>query len=307
MQQKNADWNIKTVFEEDRIPQVDLVQNVMEKIRLDSSPKGGFWVKNKIGIIICLGLMLIGTTGFAAMKTYELYNEEGKIIYQEKDISKSGIPIKTPDEEMQVFMSKMVEIEENLQSGTAAAVYIKENNPQKRVVTLSQPFIYKEFSSLQQNLGNQISVKANLPGGYSFDSAIVDYLVNREYQKEDLYKLAEKTDQEYVLKPLSFSDKITSVEISYRKESDTILVRVTPFDEVEGSTVYQAEMEKRKAEKLKINDTEALYSEQVNVDDTVKEILWVHNVKGIPFLFMVETRVKSLNKDSLIKVMESLL
>ncbi|MFM1655417.1 hypothetical protein ACI7RC_25465 [Brevibacillus sp. B_LB10_24] len=307
MQWKHTDWNIKEVFEENRIPKVDVVRNVMEKIHFESNKKVGFFMKYRVSIIVCLGLMLMGTTGFAAIKVYELHNEEGKVIYQEKNITESSTPVKTPDKEMQAFTSKMTEIDESLQPGTAAAVYIKENNPKKRVVTLSKPFIYKELHSLQQKLGNHLIVKNVLPGGYLFDGAIVDYFVKQEYNKDELYALAEKTNEEYVLKPLSFTNSISTVEISYRKENDSVLVKMEPFDDVENNTVYQANMDQKKTEKITIKQTEALFSEQANQDGIEKEIRWVQNINGVPFLFTVQTRAENTSKDSLIQVMESLL
>lgn len=307
MQRKHAEWNIKDVFDENRIPKVDITRNVMEKIRMDSKQKGGFFVKYKVSIVICLGFLLMGTTGFAAMKAYQLKNEDGKVIYQEKEITASNAPVKSPDEDMQAFMSRMAEIEEHLQAGTAAAVYIKEHNPKKRVVILSKPFIYKDLLPLQQKVGNRLPVKAELPGGYVFDGAVVEYEVKRDYQKEALYDLAEKSNEDYVLQPQSFTDSLLSMEISYRKGNDVFLVKVTKFDDVENNTLYQAGMEQRKTEKIKAKHTEALYSEETGNDGIGREIRWVQNVQGSQWLFMVETRAKLVDKDDLTKAMESLL
>jgi hypothetical protein len=307
MKRKHAQWDIKEVFDENRIPKVDITRNVMEKIKLDLQQREGFLVKYKASIIVCLGLLLTGTTGFAAMKAYQLKNGEGKVIYQEKDITESGTPVKSPDEEMKAFMSKMAEIEEALQPGTAAAVYIKENNPKKRVMILSKPFIYKDLPSLQQKLGNRLPVQAELPGGYLFAEAAVEYEVKREYRKEELYELAETSNEEYVLQPQTFTDSLLSMEISYRNGNDSLQVKMTPFDDVENRTLFQAGMDQRKTEKITVQHTEALYSEQAGKGGIKKEIRWVQNVQGSPFLFMVETRTEQSDKDSLTEAMKSLL
>ncbi|WP_126425189.1 hypothetical protein [Brevibacillus marinus] len=307
MKRKHAQWDIKTVFAENRIPKVDIARNVMEKIQSDVKQREAFFVRYKVGIVVCLAFLLMGTTGFAAMKAYQLKNEEGQVIYQEKDVTESGIPVQSPDEETEAFMSKLAEIEEDLQPGTAVAVYMKENNPKKRIVTLSKPFIYHDLPSLQQKLGNGLPVKAELPGGYVFEEAAVEYEVKREYNKEELYERAEKSNEEYVLQPQSFTDSILSLEISYRNGNDSLHVKMTPFADVENRTLFQAGMEQRKTEKIAIAHTEALYSEQAMKDGITKEIRWVQNVQGSPFLFMVETRAEQSNKDGLTQVMESLL
>jgi hypothetical protein len=307
MKRKHAEWDIKEVFDEYRIPNVDITRNVMEKIYRDTKERGGFFVKYKVSIVICLGLLLIGTTGFAAMKAYQLKNEEGRVIYQEKDAAESGTPVKSPDEEMQAFLGQMTEIEEQLQPGTAVAAYIKENNPKKRVVTLSKPFIYRDLPSLQKKLGNRLIVKAELPGGFVFDGASVAYEVKRDYQKEELYALAEKSNTNYVVKSLSFTDSLQYMDISYRKGNDLLLVKVTPFDDVANNTLYQAGMDQRKTEKIKLKNTEALYFEEAGNDGVVRGIRWVQKVQGSQWLFMVETRAKTSNKDGMTKVMESLL
>lgn len=307
MKRKHAEWDIKEVFDEHRIPNVDITRNVMEKIYGDAKEKRGGFVKDKVSIAMCLGLLLIGTTGFAAMKAYQLKNEEGRVIYQEKDAAEAGVPVKSPDEETQAFLGQMTEIEEQLQPGTAVAVYLKEHNPKKRVVTLSKPFVYRDLPSLQKKLGNRLIVKAELPGGFVFDEASVAYEVKREYQKEELYALAEKSKTNYVAKSLSFTDSLQAMEITYRKGDDLLLVKVTPFDDVANHTLYQAGMDHRKTEKIKLKNTEALYFEEAGDDGVVRGIRWVQTVQGSQWLFMVETRARQSNKDGMINVMEALL
>ncbi|MGZ0050912.1 hypothetical protein [Brevibacillus gelatini] len=307
MPRKNADRNLKELFEDERIPEVDLVKSVMDRIYLDKNGKEGFFMKYKVSIAIGLGIVLMGTTGLAAMNAYQLYNKEGKVIYQEKDIAESQAPIKNPDEEIQAFMGKMAEIEDNLPAGTAAALYIKDHNPKKRVVTVSKPFVFQDHAALQQKLGDLVKVQPELLGGYKFRTASVDYLVNRDYKKDELYALANMTDEEYVLKPLSFTDTISSIEITYKNGNDALILKVTPFEDVADNTVYQADLDQTKKEKIIVKQTEALFSEHPNQDGTEKELRWVQKVNRTPFLFIVQTSAKNLSKDSIIKVMESFL
>lgn len=42
MKRKHAEWDIKEVFDEYRIPNVDITKNVMEKIYGDAKETGGF-------------------------------------------------------------------------------------------------------------------------------------------------------------------------------------------------------------------------------------------------------------------------
>jgi hypothetical protein len=156
-------------------------------------------------------------------------------------------------------------------------------------------------------LGNRLIVKAELPGGFVFDEASVAYEVKREYQKEELYALAEKSKTNYVAKSLSFTDSLQAMEITYRKGDDLLLVKVTPFDDVANHTLYQAGMDHRKTEKIKLKNTEALYFEEAGDDGVVRGIRWVQTVQGSQWLFMVETRARQSNKDGMINVMEALL
>lgn len=265
---------IKELFSDPRIPQhIDVTEKVMNRIQ---SPKERFLVKYKVSLLVAIGLFASVTTAYAAAAYFQLQNQQGEVIYQEKDASEApNTEIKAPDEQMLALMQRISEIEEQMAPGTVAAVYIKENNPNKKIHTIAKPFAFDKLEDLQNKLAGTVVLPDSLPGGFAFANGSVEYEVNRDYHKEELYKLAEASDQDFVQQPLQWTDQLSHVVATYKAGEDSMRVAITNLEGVTDNTVYYANQDGRKTEKIVVDQIEALYAEQKGQERVNKTIMWV--------------------------------
>ncbi|EST52236.1 hypothetical protein T458_27365 [Brevibacillus panacihumi W25] len=295
--QRDSHKDIKDLFSDPRIPrQIDVTKAVMEKIQ---SQKERFFVKYKVSLLVAIGILASVTSAYAAVEYLQLKNEQGEVIYQEKDATQApNTTIQAPDLAMLALMQRESEIEEQMEPGTAAAVYVKENNPKKSVRTIAKPFEFAKLEDLQNKIGTQFAIPAALPDGFAFTSSSVEYEVKRDYDKEELYKLAEATDQDYVQKPQEWSDQLSHIVVNYAAGEDTIRVAITNIEGVQDNTVYYVNQDERKTEKVVVDQKEAIYSEQPMRESTYKSIVWVTEDTGKKLEYRISTNSSKWNADA---------
>lgn len=298
--------SIKAIFTDPRIPQqIDVTSVVMDQIKQN---KEGFFVKYKVSILVAIGLLASITTGYAAVQYYQLKNPQGEVIYQEQDVSNANVKIMDkPDPEMQAFLEKRWEIEDSLEAGTAVAAYIIPHNPTKRVITISKPFEYEAWGDLEAKVGKQAVVPESLPGGFLFLNGQVETSIKREYNKEALYQQAGNGKDEYVAQRLERTDEMDYADVTYQAGEKYVNVSISNFDEAVGNTVYMANLDKQKKEKLKVGQLEILYTEEDQGDHVSKEIVWVMEIAGKKVRYQVSSRGEALNKNNVEKFVKAFL
>ncbi|ATF16274.1 hypothetical protein A616_31260 [Brevibacillus brevis X23] len=301
MRPNKSHENIKDLFNDPRIPQeIDISHQVMTKIKRE---KERFFVKYKVSILVAIGLIASLTTGYAAVQYYQLKNEKGEVLYQEKDISqyegKSKI-VKELDPETDTLYNKRWEIEDSLEPGTAAALYIVANNPKKLVFTVSTPFSYTALTDVQKKVGEGIVVPKTLPGGFTFLDAQLANDIKNQYDKEALYKQAEKEKKEFVMQPLEWTNELDYMYATYKDSEGSYLnFSITNYEDVEGSTTYVVDLDNQKKEVIKVGKIEVLYTEEAREDQVNKKIVWVTEASGKKVQYEVSTDGDKLNKDTI--------
>lgn len=298
--------SIKALFTDPRIPQqIDVTSVVMDQIKQN---KEGFFVKYKVSILVAIGLLASITTGYAAVQYYQLKNPQGEVIYQEQDVSNANVKvIDKQDPEMQAFLEKRWEIEDRLEAGTAVAAYIIPHNPTKRVITISKPFEYETWGDLEAKVGKQAVVPESLPGGFLFLNGQVETSIKREYNKEALYQQAGNGKEEYVAQRLERTDEMDYADVTYQAGEKYVNVSISNFDDVVGNTVYMANLDKQKKEKVKVGQLEILYTEEDQGDHVSKEIVWVMETFGKKVQYRVSSRGEALNKNNVEKFVKAFL
>jgi len=300
MSPNKSQKSIKDLFNDPRIPQeIDISNQVMTKIKRD---KERFFVKYKVSILVAIGLIASLTTGYAAVQYYQLKNEKGEVLYQEKDISqfdsKSEI-VQELDPETEKYDNKRWEIESSLEPGTAAALYIAVHNPTKVIEKSFNPFAFSTLADLRQKLGNQIFVPETLPGGFTFSDAALTFGIKEEFDKEALYKKAEQEKKEYVIQPLEWTNEMDRLMATYKSGENSIHLNIRNYEGVEDSTTYIVDLDQQKKQVVKVGQIEVLYTEETRKDRVYKSIVWVVEISGKKIQYEVSSRGNTLTKDNI--------
>ncbi|MBW5469023.1 hypothetical protein GPJ61_14245 [Brevibacillus formosus] len=301
MSRNKSHESIKKLFNDPRIPQeIDISHQVMTKIKRE---KERFFVKYKVSILVAIGLIASISSGYAAVQYYQLKSPQGEVLYQEKDISqyegKSKI-VKEVDPETDALYNKRWEIEDSLEPGTAAALYIVANNPKKLVFTVSTPFSYTTLADVQKKVGEGIVVPKTLPGGFTFLDAQLANDIKNQYDKEALYKQAEKEKKEFVMQPLEWMNELDYMYATYKDSAGSYLnFNITNYEDVEGNTTYVVDLDNQKKEVIKVGKIEVLYTEEARKDQVSKRIVWVTEASGKKLQYEISTDGDKLNKDTI--------
>lgn len=301
MSPNKSQESIKDLFKDPRIPQeIDISQQVMTKIKKE---KERFFVKYKVSILVALGLIASISTGVAAVQYYQLKDGNGEVLYEEKDFSQyegKARVVKELDPETEKYYDKRWQIEDSLEPGTAAAVYIAVHNPKKVIETSFRPFEFNTLADLRQKVGDQIFVPETLPGGFAFSDAQLTYGIKREFDKEALYKQAEKDKKEYVIQPLEWTNELDNMYATYKDSAgDYLNLNISHFDDVVGNTRYVVGLEKQKKEVIKVGKIEVLYSEEVRKDEVNISFVWVTEASGKKVQYEVSASGDKFTKDSI--------
>ena len=304
--QKEPGKSIKAIFTDPRIPQqIDVTSIVMDQIKQN---KEGFFVKYKVSILVALGLLASITTGYAAMQYYQLKNSQGEVLYQEKDISEyRGKTDKGSDSEMDALYSKRWKIEDSMEPGTAAAVYIVENNPKKMVFTIGAPFTYTTLAEVHKKVGEELFLPETLPGGFTFLNARLENEIKQKYDKEALYKKAEKEKKDIVMQPLEWTDELNYINVSYKAGDSFLDLIISNYEGIDGNTIYVQGLDSQKKEVIKVGQIEVLYKEDMRKDRVVKQMIWVTENSGKKLQYRVQADGDKLNLDNVSQFLNAFL
>jgi hypothetical protein len=298
--------SIKDLFDDPRIPQeIDIRDQVMTRMKRE---KERLFVKYKISLLVALGLFASITTGYAAVQYYELKNEKGDVVYQEKSISQEEVPniVKGPSPEQEAYDKKIKEIEEKMEPGAVAAVYFADHYPEKTIYFASKSFEMANIADLQSKLGEAAYVPKTLPGGFTFRDAIFDFSFKNGYDAEAMHQQAVKEKKEVVIKPLELTDELKYLFATYEEPGGGYVnLYIAGFGEAEEFTHYVVGPDETKKEVLKVGKTEVLYTEEPVGDGVNATITWVTEDAGKKMQYEVSADRKVLNKKNFHEFMEA--
>ncbi len=222
------------------------------------------------------GVLLLGTTGYAATKVYQLFDKDGQVSvsYQfgEESLQKGS----------DLYGKYGENLRKSLKPGTAALFLVNgKENPDKRIIGVQNPVSYDDVSKLQKTIGAFAEIPAALEGHFRFASGTVDYKLKEEAQiSKEMYMEALKTDQQMIVREVPLDSAITGVLTTYRADSGkSVMILFDNLGDSVDKTVYSSDPGTG-VEKLDLNGSEALF--RTEKDESGKEyqsITWMNGQK----------------------------
>lgn len=267
---------IKKAFDQISLPPIDVTQRVMSKI-YSRREKRAMITRKKLIIGILVAMFLISSVGFVAVKTWNL-NGPGNIPYKVQIINGSDY---IPQEIYQDEFDK-------LERGKALAVMKVHDNPKNSIIVHLKSTVVRSIDEISSKIGNGFKAPEVLPEGYIFSEADYNCKFDDSYSA-DLIKESKITSEDYIFKVLEPSNEISNYSLTYKKGETSIFVSVH-FNYP--STEIMQMNNGQKAEKININNFEAIYCEH----DSTGEITWLENQNGSKTLYAIRSTM--LDKDT---------
>ncbi|QAV12651.1 hypothetical protein EB820_00420 [Brevibacillus agri] len=277
----------------------DVKNRVLQKIKERNQKTREVPMKKRIGLIVAVILAFGVTSAYAAMKVYDLKNEQGEVVVKvEQTENKTEV-----NEEKK---SKFDQARDTLKPGESAAIYIPgPDNPDKRVFFTRIPVIHETTSALQQETGSFYAFPESLAGGYRFATGVVNYSFNHRQPElfEDMYKEAEQGKKDFVVRKVSPEPRIDSVATEYNGTKGKVTVVITNFDRMQYITEEAGPDET--VEKVSVQKKEALYVANKLPDGTDMRTVKFYNDNS-KLLFEVSTKTAAITKEELLAIAEKL-
>ncbi|MEJ8545212.1 hypothetical protein [Brevibacillus borstelensis] len=245
--------DVKQLITDTPVPRIDIKDQVLDRLRERQNKKEEFRVKKRMGLIIAACVVFSVTSAYAAVKVYELKNEQGEVV--------SKITQTTEDPvvgDHKTYSELLEEVRASIKPGKAAAVYIVPDNPNKIVSFLQTPLISTDQAVIQGEVGDKFTFPAELAGGYAFKEGTVLHEIIRDYKKEDFYKEAEETKKEVIVKELKVQPNIDNVIATYTHDKREVSLIIKNFENVKYASTEAGPDDT--VEKVKVGAQEALYT-----------------------------------------------
>lgn len=313
----DKDQDLKALFHDPQLPDVDLTGEVMRKLHAEQNKKERFFVKYKVSILVAVGMLLTVSSGFAAMKYDFLKNKQGEVIYEVKPLKQSPPPTSSEEERQRLIKVRDL-AEQLLPDGSAGLFYVVPHNPDKQTDTSYKPVMFNDAAALRAKLaGKQVKILDRLGESFKFESAKVFFApvneVNRPTPEEKaataekLRKQAEESSKDYAMMPLELSDDFFHLRTVYKQGDDEVDVTIVksnngPF------TAYIEEDIDFEQEKIKVKGVEMLYTVYKDKDGKGgrKNITWINGSSGAEYTYQID-EFCNMSKEDLIKIAESFL
>ncbi|MCP1310152.1 DUF4367 domain-containing protein [Paenibacillus tyrfis] len=314
----DKDQDLKALFHDPQIPDVDLTGEVMRKLYAERNKKERFFVKYKVSMLVVAGMLLTVSSGFAAVKYGVLKNEQGQAVYEVKPLKSAPPQTKYSEEDTQRIGMSQDLAEELLPDGSAAIFYIVPNNPNKQTDTRFKPFVFNDLSALRAKMaGKPITILDRLQENYKFENAKVFFQpvdkVNpptpdeKAATAEKLRKQAEESGKDYAMMPIELSDDLLHLRTVYKQGDQEVAVTVIksnngPF------TAYIDEKIDFDQEKITVKGVEMLYTEYKDKDGKGgrKNITWNNGISGSEYTYQIDESA-NMSKEDLVKIAEAYL
>lgn len=288
---------MKQLFLATPVPQIDIKDQVMEKLHERNRHKEAYRVKRKVALIVAASLVFGVTSAFAAIKVYELKNDKGEAIFKINETAQEQVI------EYKSYDEKLNEIREGLKPGSAVAVYIASNdNPEKMVSVLHTPITSTDRSVIQTEVGKLFAFPAELVGGYSFKNGFVERRVHYDYDEKAMIEEAERTKKDVIVKNLKVDPIVNRTGATYSGSAGEVLISVDNLENTKWISTDASPDET--VEKITVGGKEALYHVKKNEQ---KEIVWKYIVflkEDANLLLEVKTRSAQVTKEDLLAIAE---
>ncbi|WP_312110403.1 DUF4367 domain-containing protein [Brevibacillus reuszeri] len=294
--QQSSEWKrqLMEVVDDD----FDVKDQVLQKLHERKKQREAISVKKRIGLIVAATLVLGGTTAFAAMKVYELKNDQGEAVVK---VTETHTKFEGGGSRQDI----MNQIRETLQPGSNVAVYIAgPDNPDKDVSFMQIPLLQTNHSALQNEVGSFVGIPTELVGGYQFAEGYIDHQVNYSQPElfEEMIKEAEQNKKDVVVREFPVDPKIQRLNITYKGTKGDVLLLLTNFENMKWISNDAGPDEK--VEKVTVQHKEALYYVQKLKENEAKYVQFYRDDKKQ--LFEVRTLAPDITKEELLKIAEKL-
>jgi hypothetical protein len=294
---------VKQLITDTPVPQIDVKDQVLDRLRERQNKKEEFRVKKRMGLIIAACMVFSVTTAYGAVKVYELKNEKGEVVSQITHTTAE------PGEGQHKTYSQLFnEVRESVKPGNAAAVYIVPDNPNKIVSFFQIPITSTDRAVIQKEAGDKFTFPAELAGGFTFKDGSVQHEVIRDYNKEDFYKEAEETKKDVIVKELKVEPTFQLIAGTYSNSKGDVTVRIENFEKVKYSAAEAGPDDT--VENVKVGGQEALYQltnlkgENGSVVRVDKSIQFYKEDKKL--MVFVSTSSPDIAKEDLLAIAEKL-
>ncbi|WP_178023091.1 hypothetical protein [uncultured Paenibacillus sp.] len=316
----DKDQDLKRLFHESRLPDVDLSGEVMSRLCTEQKPKERFIVKRKVSVLVLAGMLLAVSTAVAATNHYVLKNKQGEVVVEEKTLDKSSPDGQAPSLDEQIRSLKSHGLSDDLlKEGTAAVFYLASNNPDHKLNVEYRPTNFDDLAKLRERMAGQpAKLFERIGGSYKFEQATV-FFFPTVYEKpmtpqaeaklaESLRKQAEESNKGYAMMPLEVSPDHWRINGTYKQGEQEIRVSIARIPGKQ--TILVPENADVNRENLKVKGVDMVYTE-FNGEDTGiggRNIQWVEDVPGSKQAvhYHIETGLQ-ISKEQLIKLAEAYL
>jgi hypothetical protein len=233
----------------------DVKHQVLQKIKERQKEQEGYSVKKRIGLIAAAILVFGGTSAYAAVKVFELKNEQGDVVVKVEQQQN----VEAPSSES-VFETAQQKARESLKPGETAAIYIPgAEGPGNQMSFASKPLNHENnLASLQEEVGDFYSIPSELVGGYTYVNGIVAYRYNYNQPElfEEMRQEAEKDNKDFVTRKVS-TQPIARLLVEYTSSKGMVGLGVTNFGIMK--SIMEVVEPDEIVEKVKVKNHEALY------------------------------------------------
>ncbi|MGG4496056.1 hypothetical protein [Brevibacillus reuszeri] len=295
--QQSSEWKrqLMDVVDDD----FDVKDQVLQKLHERKKQREAISVKKRIGLIVAATLVLGGTTAFAAMKVYELKNDQGEAVVR---ISKTNEPDLDFSGDRNGIMNQ---IRETLQPGARVAVYIAgPDNPDKNVGFMEIPLMVAEQSELQKKVGSFFEIPQELVGGYEFVEGHINHQLNQDAAAffDEVVKEAERDNKKVLVRDLPYNPKLQYLYLTYKASKGEVSVNLTNFENMKW--ISDEANSNETVEKVTVQKKEALYRVRKLNDSESKSVQVYQDDKKR--LIEVRTMEPDITKEDLLKIAEKL-
>ncbi|MBT2762730.1 hypothetical protein [Paenibacillus sp. ISL-20] len=309
--------DLKKLFDDPRIPNVDLTGKVMNTLYAQPKEKERFFVKYKVALTAFVGMMLMASTGYAAVQYHSLNNKDGEVVYETKSTKDYG---KTESKDEVERYKAFYELKDKvLKNGEAGLFYVAANNPNHQTDLGTKVTSFDNLTQLRDKITDKsVKIPDSVNGNYKFKQADVLFKnaqqVNPpspEEQKalaEKLRKQAEASKKGYAMMPVEVTDQLFLLNVTYQNGEDKIGVDITNLSgKYSNPTTYIDENVQFKQEKVQVKGVEMLHTEFSFSQG--RELKWVYESpdKKVKYVYTINGDMNKVSKETLMEIAEGYL
>lgn len=280
---------LKKLHKDVDLPDIDLKSKVMQSIHKRKRKQQKFWFKNKVvlatSILICLLI-----TGFIYIKTYQLFNNKGEVIFEYSELT--DLPLK-------ILSKEADRISPELEEGTAAVIFYKSKDGLISGQGIQKPISYKSISELQKDFGEYPVLLQELADDFKFTKGRIWHKIgDPTANKRSIYMPIEKI---VVYRNVELLPEITSIDLVYQNSDKKVRLDIS-LENKDTVKLLSSDYDKNKLNKTILNGIEVLLVDKVEYG----KLIWVEELGEHKVRYML-TAVENIRVNEMISLAESLI